>query len=155
MRTFNVRFLFVLGFAPVFWLLGSSDDDKVEAVLNGWDHRLIAFVVSSEAEAVLMEEIIEANFDQIADRDLLFVNLGNIEIDADHSLAIGLAEKEIWRSFWGLDLRESKFILIGKDGGVKAVQRSRLQLGQFFDLIDTMPLRIAEMRTRDSQMNSL
>lgn len=150
MRTLKIRFLLVLGFAPVFWLLGSGSGDRDGMVLTGWDHRLIAFVVSSEEEGLAMEEIIELNSEQIADRDLLFVNLGNVEVSTDHALDIGPSEKEAWRSLWGLASSESRFVLLGKDGGVKAFQGGELQLGLFFDLIDTMPMRRAEMRDRTS-----
>lgn len=40
-------------------------------------------------------------------------------------------------------------ILVGKDGGVKMVREDRAELQEFFDLIDSMPMRQKEMRQQD------
>lgn len=39
-------------------------------------------------------------------------------------------------------------VLIGKDGGVKMVRGRRADLGEFFDRIDSMPMRQQEMRDK-------
>ena len=39
--------------------------------------------------------------------------------------------------------------LVGKDGGKKARQTGRLDLQAFFDLIDTMPMRLREMEHKN------
>lgn len=43
-----------------------------------------------------------------------------------------------------------EMVLIGKDGGVKARARDLSALEDFLTLIDSMPMRRAEMRSRDS-----
>lgn len=150
MRNIFIRLLLVFGFAPVFWQLGYGGGDNDEAGWSGWEHRLIAFVLSDEADRASVEGMLKGYAEEIAERDLLFVNLGDIDIKSDYSLAIGAQEKELWRSFWGLGTDESRFVLVGKDGGVKAAQRDSLRLNLFFDLIDSMPMRQAEMRERTS-----
>ena len=39
------------------------------------------------------------------------------------------------------------FLLIGKDGGIKSKQPYPLQLEEIFELIDSMPMRRAEMKS--------
>ncbi len=51
-------------------------------------------------------------------------------------------------------IKENSFILIGKDGGVKARQTDQLNLLKFFSLIDRMPMRQAEMRHPFTQPDS-
>lgn len=114
-------------------------------------HRLLAYVVSSEAERSQFEAAIESWEAEIVDRDILMVNLGDIDLDTNHELAISEDEKRLWRDLWQLPMAESRFILVGKDGGAKAFQREALDLPLFFELIDQMPMRIAEMRRKSSR----
>lgn len=152
MRTIIIRFLLVFGLAPVFWQLGYSGGDNDEAGWSGWEHRLIAFVLSNEADRVAVEEMVKGYANEIAERDILFVNLGEIDIESDYSVSIGAKEKELWRTFWGLGTDESRFVLVGKDGGVKATQRDLLRMNLFFELIDEMPMRRAEMREQTASV---
>mgnify|MGYP003653586380 FL=1 len=39
------------------------------------------------------------------------------------------------------------YLLIGKDGGVKSIQSYPLKLEEIFELIDSMPMRRAEMKS--------
>ncbi len=124
--------------------IGSSDasDDPYG------QHRILAYVLESGEERLAIEASIKRLSSEIEDRDLLLVNLGDIELETEHSLALGEVEREMWRTLWNLDLSKSQFILIGKDGSPKAFQKDGLDLNLFFDLIDTMPMRLAELRER-------
>ncbi|MDQ8187025.1 DUF4174 domain-containing protein [Pelagicoccus sp. SDUM812002] len=114
-----------------------------------WKHRVLAYVVASDTQRDEIERTLESENAELVDRDLLLVNLGEIELETRHSLEMGPEEKKLWREFWDLGLSESRFILIGKDGGTKATQRDNLELEPFFNLIDLMPMRRAELRARD------
>ncbi|MBK1880061.1 DUF4174 domain-containing protein [Pelagicoccus mobilis] len=117
-----------------------------ESTADGFaSHRLIAYVLSDETQKTSIEEMARKWEWEISDRDILMVNLGDIEIDTEHSFKLSTEEKQLWRQLWQLDLEESRFILVGKDGGPKAFQRNELSWQLFFDLIDEMPLRKAEM----------
>ena len=108
-------------------------------------HRLIAYVLADETQKSAIENAIKRFEWEITDRDILLVNLGEIEISTQHSVSLTSAEKEAWRKLWQLGLGESRFVLVGKDGGAKAFQRNELSWQLFFDLIDQMPMRRAEM----------
>lgn len=127
-------------------VVGHSEDVTLESL--EWNHRVLAYVVSSESERGDIERSIAQLSSGIEDRDLLFVNLGEVELETEHSLAITAEQRGLWRKFWNLDLSESRFVLIGKDGGAKAFQAKVLDMSLFFDLIDAMPMRRAELRER-------
>ena len=44
-----------------------------------------------------------------------------------------------------------RIVLIGKDGGVKLDQAKGISIQEVFDLIDTMPMRQAEIRKKGDQ----
>ncbi len=113
-----------------------------------WEHRVLAYVVSSESDRASIERSIAEYSREIEDRDLLFVNLGEVELETEYSISITDDQRGLWRKFWNIDLSESRFVLIGKDGGAKAFQKNVLDMPLFFDLIDAMPMRRAELRER-------
>jgi len=47
------------------------------------------------------------------------------------------------------DKSTALFVLIGKDGGEKSRQSGKLDIEQWFDQIDSMPMRQREMRNND------
>lgn len=115
-----------------------------------WEHRLLAYVVTTEEQRLAIESVIKRWGPELADRDIHFVSLGGIDLEVERSLGISDGEKQMWRDLWNVDLAESRFVLIGKDGGAKAFQRGTLDLPRFFELIDRMPMRRAEMRKKSS-----
>ncbi|MBC2606635.1 DUF4174 domain-containing protein [Pelagicoccus albus] len=117
-------------------------------------HRLLAYVVSSEDEREALEATLESWEGELVDRDILLVSLGEIVLDTPYGISLSAEEKELWRTLWQLPLGESRFVLVGKDGGAKAFQRSGLDLPLFFELIDSMPMRIAEMKAKSPTANS-
>jgi hypothetical protein len=61
-----------------------------------------------------------------------------IELDENKSRAFQKA--------WGLEERPFQAILIGKDGGIKLKSQTPVKATRLFTLIDSMPMRIEEMR---------
>lgn len=108
-------------------------------------HRLIAYVLSDESQKTALEQAAQQWDWEIADRDIMMVNLGEIEIETKHSFPLSAADKQVWRNMLKLGLDENRFVLVGKDGGAKAFQKDELNWQLFFDLIDQMPMRRAEM----------
>lgn len=127
-------------------VVGSSAGGTLNSVK--WDHRVLAYVIASESERASIERSLDRWSYEIEDRELLFVNLGEIELETRHGMAISSEEKVMWREFWNMELSESRFVLIGKDGGAKAFQKGQLLIPLFFDFIDAMPMRMIEMRER-------
>lgn len=58
---------------------------------------------------------------------------------------LSLEDAEILRDRFHVRSDRFTVILIGKDGGVKMVREERVELQEFFDLIDSMPMRQQEM----------
>lgn len=137
--------LLMMAISLLFWWESAVPGEVVREAR--WEHRLLAYVVTSEAEREVFENALAGAREELADRDMLLVNLGEIELRGFDALVLDAAEKSMWRELWRMDVDSSRFVLIGKDGGAKAFQRDRLDVRQFFDLIDTMPMRRAEMRS--------
>lgn len=81
----------------------------------------------------------------VADRDLLVFDLSPMRTrTAGMKRLSKLQTEELGEQYSIKD--EPVFVLIGKDGGVKARQIGSLDLEKFFALIDKMPMRKVEMR---------
>lgn len=113
-----------------------------------WENRVLAYVISSESERPEFASALDRWTEALEDRDMLLLNLGEIELETDLSMSADPAEKEKWRKRWNIALSETCFVLVGKDGGAKAFQREGLDLPEFFKRIDVMPMRAAELRER-------
>lgn len=96
-----------------------------------WKNRLILFHLSADASADAFKKQLAEVTPELEDRDLVVLPL-------DAPL------RERFRA----STSESTFILIGKDGGEKARQVGSFQPAKFFQLIDSMPMRQAEMREK-------
>ncbi|MBD5778934.1 DUF4174 domain-containing protein [Pelagicoccus sp. NFK12] len=136
-------------FGLLFYWQSSGGDAPIASLESlQWKNRVVAYVVSSESEAAAMRTAVERWSVELADRDMLLVNLGEVEVLTEFSRSIGREERERWRQIWDLDLSSEQFVLVGKDGGAKAFQRGKLDLPALFDRIDAMPMRAAELRAR-------
>tara|TARA_R110002050_G_C8881633_1_gene508873 strand:+ start:721 stop:1140 length:420 start_codon:yes stop_codon:yes gene_type:complete len=86
-------------------------------------------------------QVIKDSSKEIEQRDLIVLiykedNLYNLE------------DKEIFFKNTNNTIKHlSGFLLIGKDGGIKSKQPYPLQLEEIFELVDSMPMRKAEMKS--------
>ena len=134
------------------WTSSGLAMDELEALR--WDRRVIAYRIVSATEL----ERTKAHWldwkKDFEERDLVWVNLGEPGLEVVRGAALSDNEKKKWRDRLGFSERadgervprRNEFALIGKDGELKDLQSGRLSLPEFFDLIDTMPMRRAEMR---------
>lgn len=107
-----------------------------------WEHRLV-LIMNPEGERPLEHkqfEIFKAYKNEIMDRDLiLFVVTDSKVFDTDGN-SVELSKNQFpYSNFSGL-------ILIGKDSGVKLRKPFLVSPQEIFDLIDSMPMRRAEMK---------
>lgn len=130
--------------------LGGMFESKARFNLNDfkWEKRVILlFYPSDESSAIRGQmEILEEGREGILDRDLLVVRLpanGPGQVEEDRIVRLKVAE--LYRTS-GLTPGDFRFILIGKDGIQKLDQSSPVELKQLFGLIDSMPMRLREMR---------
>jgi hypothetical protein len=113
-----------------------------------WKNRLIVASLSKKRDRDELTTVLLLNHQQINERDLIVINISPEPIQIPGTVRLG--EKEIinLRESFGLDkgMSEPAFFLIGKDGGEKAHQLGMLNLNNWFDLIDSMPMRKKEVR---------
>lgn len=55
-------------------------------------------------------------------------------------------QSKAFQKAWGLEEHPFQAVLIGKDGGIKLKSQTPIKATRLFTLIDSMPLRIEEMR---------
>lgn len=109
-----------------------------------WDFRIILFHAPEGTEEVFNTL---SNLEQeIQDRDIYWFVFTGSRLKTNYK---GKIKKQFYRETlenYFTDT-ENNLILIGKDGGIKKKSKF-LDLQNIFDLIDTMPMRLLEMRQR-------
>ncbi|GAA5213341.1 DUF4174 domain-containing protein [Corallincola platygyrae] len=108
-----------------------------------WQHRIILVEDSDEKSKVLAQ--FEDKQPEIVDRHIIWFALVN---QRWHSNYPGDIAPELVKAFEQSYLDGDKqAVLIGKDGGIKSTQE-QLNLDALFALIDIMPMRRAEIGTK-------
>ena len=112
-----------------------------------WKNRLI-LLFGSLPESSVEKQINELEKDPegITDRDLLIFYINKEEVrfilkSSNPSLSASQLRKR-----YNIDKNEFRYILIGKDGGVKLNKREYVPNRDLFSVIDAMPMRQQEMR---------
>lgn len=98
-----------------------------------------------------LKTLTEVESCRLAERDMLigwFPAFGLPDLD---ERLLSVAEVDELYDFYGLDENSFAVILIGKDGGEKYRTSEVPDLGEIFALIDTMPMRQAEMEASPSK----
>ncbi len=125
--------------------LGNTLDDSL------WSRRtVLAFVPPTASELDALRAIVSDKGCFVEERDLDIFVIRADAIDALSSNAPSLAGEspDDLRSVYAVDDTRFEMVLIGKDGGIKARSRNPNALTDFFTLIDTMPMRRAEIAER-------
>ena len=135
-------------------LSARADPDPLSAYR--WTHRLLVLYVPDTEPGRATLRTFRASLDDrmqdVLDRDLLIVSVGDLPRPGDALRPAvevdGPGRSHVRRRF-GLQGREVQLLLIGKDGGIKARQSgAMLDLERVFELVDSMPMRRAEMQRR-------
>ncbi len=116
-----------------------------------WKNRvLIAFVQDTHSPPLSeFKDRITRERDGFLDRDLVFIEiLQNGQSRVDGSAITSASANNIVRRY-RVDFDNFSVYLIGKDGGVKLRGDSSTRLTDIFSLIDTMPMRRAEMERKN------
>ena len=115
-----------------------------------WKNRLIVIFTETSNSREFQKQMDILNQDQagLNDRKLKVIHA----IPDKHQIVF--PEKSGWQNSNLYQKKESKIdfevILIGLDGGVKLRETNPLEIEKLFDLIDSMPMRKAEMRRNDN-----
>jgi hypothetical protein len=141
----------VMLFSP---LSARADPDPLSAYR--WKHRLLVVYVpdtdSGRATLRTFRASLDDRMEDVLDRDLLIVPVGDLPRPGDAlrpAVEVAAPGRSQVRRRFGLEGREVQLLLIGKDGGMKARQSGgMLDLDRVFELVDSMPMRRAEMQRR-------
>ena len=150
--------LLTLALLSVVMLLGPlsarADPDPLSAYR--WKHRLLVLYVpdteSGRATLRTFRASLDDRMEAVLERDLLIVPVGDLTRPEDAlrpSVDVGAAGRSHVRRRFEFQGREVQLLLIGKDGEMKARQTgAMLDLERVFELVDSMPMRRAEMQRR-------
>jgi hypothetical protein len=132
--------------------LGSSAGFAEPLSAYRWQHRvLIAFATSAaDPRVAAFEEAIALDICELHDRDLV---VGYSFRDGSSRLGdreLSETDAEALRQMHPSAPDDFVVMLVGKDGGVKARYADVPWLAEIFALIDGMPMRRSEMRSRPS-----
>jgi hypothetical protein len=135
-------------------LSAGADPDPLSAYR--WTNRLLVLYVpdteSGRATLATFRASLDDRMEDVRARDLLIVVVGDLPRPGDAlrpASELDAAQRSDVRRRLGLHGRSAELVLIGKDGGVKSRQsEGAFDLERLFALIDSMPMRRAEMPQR-------
>lgn len=115
-----------------------------------WKNRiLIIFVPSTVFENQEAQKGLLRNQSAgILDRDLRIVEVLDEESGSDLDISLSGESARNLRKKFGVAADQFQVILIGKDGTVKLRAKTPVSTSALFELIDAMPMRQEEMRTK-------
>lgn len=113
-----------------------------------WENRIILLFAEYPSDDLYAQQITQlTNYeDGLIERELMVVSLfAGDESHVDGEIISNESSSALRKRFLTED-RSLKFILIGKDGGVKLRSDEFVSVHDLFGLIDSMPMRRQEMR---------
>ncbi|MBT8295276.1 MAG: DUF4174 domain-containing protein [Gramella sp.] len=136
---------FVMLFSP-FQMMTSQSVSNYQ-----WKNRLL-IVLTENAENSLVKEqlsILEGNLKELKERKLELIQ---VQPGKQKKLLLAGTDWESSNIYKELKGNEADFevLLIGLDGSIKLRQTKPVKTKQLFDLIDSMPMRQAEIRRKNN-----
>ncbi|MPR33245.1 DUF4174 domain-containing protein [Salmonirosea aquatica] len=112
--------------------------EKLESLT--WKNRVIVIYTpdASSKEFQQQKQILAAKPKELKERDLVVIECVGQTLDAE--------DKNYLARHFSHDLTKFGVWLVGKDGGTKLTETQPVTAEKFFSLIDSMPMRQAEMR---------
>ena len=110
-----------------------------------WKYRIIAYSINDPQDLAGLEEQARLHEADIFERDIRFIPLNRTaSLNKELQISLSEEEKKNLRKRLKPAEKDTELILIGKDSGVKA-RLDLVNLVTFFEAIDQMPMRRAEM----------
>jgi hypothetical protein len=100
-----------------------------------WKNRLLLIYANNQEAISKQKNALDHQKEQVKERDLKIIFLEDFDIE----------EKAYLKKKFTL-VDTFTIVLIGKDGGMKLKKKEFVEPQLIFDLIDTMPMRQAEMK---------
>lgn len=108
-----------------------------------WKNRII--LVLSSVNDARYESLFEEYDDEVKDRDVIWFILKDDQVSTNYTQK--LSSDFISRTKNQFPIEKEKILLIGKDGDIKA-RGEKLNLNLFFERIDSMSMRKAEINVK-------
>ncbi len=115
-----------------------------------WKNRLLLIFAPNETVkdfATFSRRLNAENFN-VLDRDLVVFRIFETASSRVDNQPLSPEDAQALRLRFDIKLGQFTVILVGKDGGVKLIQKRQANLEEIFDLIDRMPMRRQEMREK-------
>ena len=115
-----------------------------------WDDRVILIFGDNPSQAAVQTQVKKLNAKpaELADRNLVLYQIYQQEGQTPTGQNLSTKELKAFRKKFNIEAGSFALLLIGKDGGVKMKKTSVVDPRSIFDLIDSMPMRQAEMRRK-------
>ena len=115
-----------------------------------WENRIV-LIFGSRAVASVEKQIAELKSapEGISDRDLLIFHIEQEVHLLNGKSSQALAPAQRFRDKYNVPEDEFRYILLGKDGGVKYNKKDFVSNETLFSIIDAMPMRKREMREEE------
>ena len=114
-----------------------------------WKNRIVlVFSPNDQNENSRQWEELISFPEDLVDRDIILIRVYENRSISLPKVRLTL-DPETLRSYYH-NKGENELLLIGKDGGVKLRTLDFIKSQEIFDLIDSMPMRISEMKKKDS-----
>lgn len=127
-------------------------EDTLDLENFRWKNRLILIFSPSKTDTVYLRQIRELENEKKAleDRDIVVLHIFPQGGFYDtHKINQGSAKA--LRKNYRIAENQFMLILVGKDGGTKLKENKMTHLSQILGLIDSMPMRIQEMKTQKNK----
>jgi len=114
-----------------------------------WENRLV-LLFGSDQDAAVQKQLSELGKDPagITDRHLLIFHIDRDEVHLVNAASDHALSAQALRKHYSVGQEELRYILIGKDGGVKLNRKDFVPNQSLFAIIDAMPMRQREMREK-------
>jgi monofunctional biosynthetic peptidoglycan transglycosylase len=128
-------------------------EDEVDLGDYKWKNRLLLIFSPSESYPgyKVQKREFEEQMAEVEDRDLIVFNIFEEEESLIGKSSISDAAAESLRKQFDTESGQLTVILVGKDGGEKLRSTGSVTTEEIFSLIDSMPMRQAEMREREEE----
>lgn len=146
----NVRLLSGATGEPI-WIMKEEGRAKLEAFLEEmtWQHRLLV-VAGPRKDVEAQVQALAKAFDGVLDRDIVVVELtGGTATDRIGTMRTR-PPSHLVAEHYALTTDSFQMVLVGKDSGVKERYREVTSAETIWSVIDVMPMRRSERRSRDS-----
>lgn len=102
-----------------------------------WKNRVV-IIFGDDPFHAKVKDIYKEEYAQLKDRDIIWIEVGKNNTFND------LKDKDFY-DYYNINNSTNRFLLIGKDGGVKLSRDDVVSPSSLYSIIDVMPMRMREM----------